>query len=92
MRVYSIFDRKLREYGQLVLAKNDEVIRRMALDSVRGSGGDIEQHPEDYDLYHVGDFDRDTGRLDVSDPRLVVTLQELLAAVAPKGPIVPVQS
>lgn len=80
MRVYSIFDRKQREYGSLVLAKNDEVARRACVDAIHGSGSQLEKHPEDFDLYHVGQFDESKGCLEVETPTLVVTLLELLEA------------
>lgn len=80
MRVYSIFDRKTREFGSLVLAKNDEVARRAAIDAVKGSGSQLELHAADFDLYHVGGFDPEKGCLEVETPTLVVTLVELLEA------------
>lgn len=63
MRCYSLLDRKLKEYGAIMLARNDDAMRRSVMDGVRGSGGLVEKYPADFDLYHVGDFNTDNGRL-----------------------------
>lgn len=79
--VYSLFDRKMREYGSLVVNKNDEAIRRSLVDSVQGSGGIQEKHPEDFDLMCVGTFNPLTGVVGtVEVPTLVVNLKVLLDA------------
>lgn len=84
MNVYSIFDRKLRQYGQLMLERNDFALQRGLADGIRANGEALlAKHPEDFDLYQVGEFNEETGvlqRLEV--PRLSVNLLELVA-VAP---------
>lgn len=84
--VYSLFDRKLREYGPLAVVKNDESVKRSLLDSIVGSGSLQEKHANDYDVMQVGWFFADTGYLtgmpDI--PRFVVNLGELIG-VAPSG-------
>lgn len=80
MRVYAIFDRALREYGNLIQAKNDEVIRRMVVDSFKGSKSAVELHPEDYDVMHVGYFDPEKGELSGDTPTLVVNISVVLSA------------
>lgn len=82
MSVYSLFDRKLREYGALVLERNDEAIVRSLIDGVRGSGSLMEKHPEDFDLMHIGSYNTASGQLgsqaELFAPRLVANLGELL--------------
>lgn len=83
-KVYSVYDKKLQEFGQLAVSKNDESMRRAVLDGVKSSGSMIEKYPEDYDLYRVGEFHQDTGFLaGLSTPAvLVCNVAELLGAVA----------
>lgn len=80
LRVYSVFDRKLREYGPLVLGANDEFTLR-ALQEIRNSGSMMEKYPADYDLMDVGEFDVETGELNGSLPRLVQNLADVLSQV-----------
>jgi len=83
VRIYCLFDRKAREYGPLMLSKNDELIRRIVVDGVRGSKSVHELHPGDFDLMCVGDYGDETGFLSpVTPPILVANLSELLEANA----------
>lgn len=78
MKVYSILDRKLKEYGPLFLSRNDDAVRRAVVDGFRGSNSVMEKHPDDFDLYEVGVFNHDTGELIGCSPVLVFTLGAIL--------------
>lgn len=80
MEVYSLLDRKLKEFGQLVVAKNDELVRRSLLDGIRGSKSLMETHAADFDLFCVGSFDEETGILTHKPLRLVVNVADILEA------------
>lgn len=85
MRVYSLLDRKLREYGPLVQANNAEAIKRALVDGLKGSNSLIEKHPEDFDLMEVGSFDLDTGELiGVKIPMLINNVATLLFSSGPE--------
>lgn len=80
MRVYSIYDRKVREYGSLLLAPNNDVMVRNVITGVRGSGSLMEKYPEDFQLEYLGDVDPNTGMLTAIDgrPEIVGSLSTLL--------------
>lgn len=78
MRVYSILDRKMREYGSLALAPNDDAAVRALFDGVKGSGATVEKHPRDFDLMCLGDFNPETGALVGELPVLVSGVYEIL--------------
>lgn len=90
MLMYSVFDRKLQEYGNVVLARNDEHIRRNLIDGVKGSKSVMELHPEDFDLVCLGTFDELKGEvshvhMDSSgvawrSPRLIAGLRDMMEA------------
>lgn len=79
-KVYSLMDRKLGQYGQLLLARNDETMKRNVLDGVKGSGSMIEKYPHDFDLVSVGTFDSDTGKVEGTTPRLIGSVADILEA------------
>lgn len=81
MNVYSLFDRKLRQYGQLVVERNDFVVQRGLADGIKGASESLlARHPDDHDLYQVGQFDDESGVLvPMVPPRLVCNVQELVA-------------
>lgn len=62
MRVYSLFDRKVREYGGLVLSPNDETAERALQEGIPAQST-VGKYPEDYDLYYLGEFDASKGLL-----------------------------
>lgn len=81
MNVYSLLDRKLRQYGALALERNDFGIQRGIADGVRQQpDAMLARHPEDFDLYQVGEFDDESGVVvPVTPPRLVVNVAELVS-------------
>lgn len=86
MLVYSLFDRKLKEYGSLVVVRNDETIRRSVVDGIRGSKSLIELHPEDFDVICVGSFDTESGVLHGEVVRrLVANVGEIMEAFNANG-------
>lgn len=79
MNMYTLFDRKLREHGQIVLANNDEACKRALKDGLSGSGSTVEKYPEDFDLMCVGSFDSETGMVvPIGIPKLVENVSNLL--------------
>lgn len=78
MRVYSLFDRKLREFGPLFLEKNDEVVKRALIDTVNQGSGNLTKYPEDFDLKFLGVFDSERGKITPEDiPVLVCNMRDL---------------
>lgn len=79
MLVFSLLDRKLREYGNPVLANNADAVQRALVDGIVGTKSLVEKHPEDFDLMYVGSFDTETGELvGVGIPRLIVNVAQLI--------------
>lgn len=81
MKVYSVFDRKMREYGQLVHARTDEAVVRSFSDSLNnGTRSPVSMHAEDYELMCVGEFDPETGELQGLGhaPRFVIAASTLI--------------
>lgn len=81
MNVYSLYDRKLRQYGQLFLERNDYGIQRGLADGIRSNGESLlAKHPDDFDLYQVAEFNDESGVLSpVTPPRIVTNVLELVA-------------
>lgn len=77
-KLYSLFDRKLLEYGQLLQARNDEAIKRNVLDGIKGSNSTVERYPEDFDVFCLGEFDAESGQIQAERARLVVNVATVL--------------
>lgn len=76
----SMFDRKARGYGAVMVFANAEVARRAVLSIVRGDTGDIHLFPGDFDLMSIGSFDDDTGVVTPELPSLLFNCGDLLSA------------
>jgi len=83
MRMYSLYDRKLREFGAIALSRNDESIMRAVADGIPGTRSMVERHPEDFDIMFLGEFFPQTGFVagSAGPPRLVSSVADVLRAV-----------
>lgn len=77
MRVYTLYDRKVKEYGNLVLGPNNNAILRALKDGMRPDTT-MGKYPEDFDLVCVGEFDPETGQLEGFGADLIINVRELL--------------
>ena len=77
MRLYSIRDAKTQAFSTPFFQQNDETALRMFRDELHGANGPsmLSKHPEDFDLYCVGDWNDTSGAVrptgDVDGPILV---------------------
>jgi len=60
-QVFSVYDSKAQIYSSPWLAMNKSVAIRQFTDSVNDSSLVFNKHPEDYALFHLGDFDDVSG-------------------------------
>lgn len=65
MKIYAIFDRKAQTYemSTLPLFRNDELAKRgfRSAFQAKALGGLIQDYPEDFELFALGEFDQATG-------------------------------
>lgn len=63
-QIYTILDTKAESYSQPVFAVNDAVATRLFSASVnRHEDTDLFHHPEDYQLYRIGEWNAAEGRV-----------------------------
>lgn len=80
--MYSVYDRKLREYSQIVLSPNYGAVARSLQMGVRQNRETImAQYPSDFELHKLGTFNTTTGELTAKGrPEVVTTLDVILEA------------
>lgn len=76
--LYSIRDIKLDSYSNPMCLVNDGHAIRTIGDEMRRDGNAFSAHPEDYELFRLGQFDSDTGLYDTHAPKSIVLLSELV--------------
>lgn len=70
--LYSLFDKKIQAYMTPMVSEHEGSLVRGVQDAVNsGEKSDISNHPEDFDLYKLGEVDLETGILIPQQPKPV---------------------
>lgn len=64
MQMMTIYDKALGAYMQPWFAQSVGQANRMFQDEINRPDGDMHKHPADYDLYHIGEWNNETGMLE----------------------------
>lgn len=67
MRICSIFDGKAEAYTTPMFFQSTGQAVRSFADAVNDGKSDFSNHPEDYTLFLLGDWDQRSGKLEVLD-------------------------
>lgn len=77
--VFAVRDRALNAYMQPFFVASAGVAVRSFSDEVNRTESPMNGHPEDYDLYHLGFYSEDTGRMEPLDaPRMVAVGKDVI--------------
>lgn len=80
INIYTIYDQQAQTYARPMFFPNDATAKRAVGDEVNRHAPDnsLAMHPDDYQLYHLGTFNDDTGELKPNDrPTLVAHCKQL---------------
>lgn len=82
MQVCAIYDRKLDTFGtaNLMVFQNDAIAKRAIHAAVLDESMEYSRYAADFSLWHVGDFDPDTGVMVGIERRKVCEFDAFLAA------------
>lgn len=61
MEMYSIQDQKSGEFTPPFVSPNNATAMRSFESTARNASGDLQTHPEDFALWHIGSFDQFEG-------------------------------
>lgn len=67
MKMMAIYDKALGAYMQPWFAQSTGQAQRMFTDEINRPDGDMHKHPEDYNLYYLGDWNNETGMIEHDD-------------------------
>lgn len=71
VKLYAVHDTLAGLYLPPLVADTDAVVIRDFGDAVRKGNTPISEHPEDYTLEFIGEYDRETGSIVGVSPRVV---------------------
>lgn len=79
LQVVSVLDRATAAYGRPVFVQAIGQAMRSFTDEANNKESDIGKHPDDYDLYHLGDWDDVSGRFsNFEEPKHLVRAKDLV--------------
>lgn len=81
LEIFAIFDKKGDDYGVPFFQLSTGVAKRTFSDLVLDPRSFLYAHPEDYDLYFLGYYYSDSGRIESEHPRYVCSAAEFSAAL-----------
>lgn len=77
LQVFAVRDIKSESYSNPFYLARAEVAVRTFKDAMADKTHPMAQHPEDYQLYHLGNFNDDTGAFESKTPFLICTHKDL---------------
>lgn len=80
LQIIAVKDRAADLFGRPFYVRTTAEAVRSFTDEANNPESQINKHPEDYDLFLLGSFNEDTGRIEqnVSHPNLIVRAQDLV--------------
>lgn len=76
LNIYAIRDNQVDAFSQPFYSTTHGSALRAFADHVNEPGTPANKHPEDYQLYHLGEFDDATGELKPHKPAAIGTARE----------------
>lgn len=77
LKIYSIYDRQLAAYANPFFSPTHGSALRAFADHVNENGTPANKHPEDYELYFIGNFNDQAGQIDgTTKPERIGTAAE----------------
>jgi len=70
MKIYAVRDNATEQYGNAMFMVGHGQAIRSFTDEINNKANDnmLNKHPADFDLYHLGEYDTDTGEFDTVRP------------------------
>ena len=75
-KICTIRDRAADVYGQPVFVSSLGAALRSFGDEINNKESVLSKHPDDYDLYELGEFDDNSGLFYCNDPRMIAVGKE----------------
>lgn len=77
LKVCAIFDGAIQAYARPVFVPAIGAATRSFMDEVRRKGEDnqLHNHPEDFSLYHLADFNEETGKFSMPEDGPVMLIR-----------------
>lgn len=78
--IYAVYDKRATEYSPMQTYPTHGVAERAFADAVNDNGSNLNRHPEDYNLQHLGEYESETGEITPlkEGPHIIADATQLL--------------
>ncbi|AXF52679.1 MAG: nonstructural protein [Microviridae sp.] len=76
-QIYALRDIKVDAFNKPVLLQNRAVLERALIDAIHDEGNTISIHPEDFQAFHLGEYDESTGKITAKPAEHLFNLSDL---------------
>lgn len=81
MKIYALRDQKISAFlAPLTMQALGQVMRFLSDEVNKKDGNMLAAHPEDFELFELGDYETDTGQISPSTPKSLTLLTELVVS------------
>lgn len=84
IQVFAVKDKKAQAFLRPFFVPNEEVAKRAIKDVMFDELSDFARYSQDYDLWHIGEFDDQTGKLHEEVPTHICLLEQLIFEIRPQ--------
>jgi hypothetical protein len=77
LKIFSLRDQKTDAYLNPMAMQTPGQIIRMIQDEIQKPDNLLAQHPEDFELFQIGEFDTETGQLTGTPPKSIALINDL---------------
>lgn len=71
LKIYAVKDNAIETYGNPFFVKAQGAAIRSFMDECKNTESAFNKHPADYDLYHLGEYNEETGLITSNEPERV---------------------
>lgn len=79
MKILAVRDRAINAFGTPIFTRTVSAGIRAFAEEAQRKESEICKHPEDYDLYELGEYNDDTGAITPCAPRMVAIGKDVAA-------------
>ena len=80
LKIFGVRDRAVDSFGQPIFAVAAGAVVRSFTDEIQKDGTEFNRHPDDYDLYELGEFEQSTGVFTTHEPRMIAIGKSLVSS------------
>lgn len=81
LQMFTVFDRAVQAFGRPFFVTHSGAAIRSFTDEVNNPQSEFHKHPDDYDLYAIGEWDDNTGIFSTFPPDLLIQAKQVQSPV-----------